>query len=231
MISLDDAVIARLTTHGHHFEILVDPETAMDAKEKDIPIADWVASEKVYKDSAKAETASEEALKESFGTTNFETIAKRIIQKGDIQVTTEQRKEMQKEKRKHIITTIAREALDPRTNMPHPPARIEKAMDEAKVHIDPFKSTQRQIDEIVDKLRPVLPIKFALVRVEIRIPAQYTGKAYGVVHSLKKVKEEWKNDGSLLVVVEMAAGMQSEVYDKLNSMTHGSVETKLLETI
>ena len=231
MISLDDAVVARLTTHAHHFEILVDPEKAIEAKEEDIPVGDWVASDEIYKEASKAEKASEESLKEAFGTTDFEEIARKIIQKGDIQITTEQRKEMQREKKKQIINIIARDAVDPRTNMPHPAARIEKAIDEAKVHIDPFKGTQRQIDEIIKKLRPVLPIKFAMARVEIRIPPQYTGKAYGVVHELKKIREEWRNDGSLLVVVEMPAGMQSKIYDKLNSLTHGSVETKLLETV
>ncbi len=230
MISLDDAVIARLTSHGHHFEILVDPEAASEAKEKEIPVEDWMASEEIYKDASKAEKAAEDTLKEAFGTTDYHEIARRIIQKGDIQVTTEQRKQLLLDKRKQIINMIARNAIDPRSNIPHPPARIEKALDEAKVHIDPFKSTQRQIDEIMKKLHVVLPIKFASVRVEIRVPAEFTGKVYGMLHDLKKTKEEWRNDGSLVTVVEMPAGLQSEVYDQLNSSTHGAVETKLLET-
>ena len=231
MISLDDAVIARLTSHGHHFELLVDPAKAVEAKEHNLPLSDWIAADEVYKDSSKAEKASEETLKESFGTTDFETVARRIIEKGEIQITTEQRKEMQKEKKKQIVNMIARDAIDPRTNAPHPPVRIDKALDEAKVHIDPFKSTQRQMEDILEKLRLVLPIKFAMARIEIRVPSQHAGKAYGYIHGLKKVKEEWKNDGSLFVVVEVPAGLQSQVYDKLNSMTHGEVETKLLETI
>ena len=100
MISLDDAVIARLTSHGHHFEILVDPTMAAEAKEKDLPLTAWVASNEIYKDSSKAEKASEETLKEAFGTTDFEKVARRIIDKGDIQVTTEQRKKIQEEKKK-----------------------------------------------------------------------------------------------------------------------------------
>lgn len=230
MISLDEAVIARLTSHGHHFEILVDPAGAMEAKENDLPVMEWVASEEVYKDASKAEKASEEAIKEVFGTTDFATIAKKIISKGEIQVTTEQRKKMLEDKKKSIVNMIARNAIDPRTNMPHPVARIEKAMDEAKVRIDPFKSTQRQVEEIMKKLHVVLPIKFATVRVEVRVPASYAGKAYGLLHDLKRNTEEWRDDGSLVTVIEMPAGMQTEIYDKLNSSTHGTVETKLLET-
>jgi len=230
MISLDKAVVARLTSHTHRFEILVDPEKALEAKERPMAVSEWVAANEVYKDASKGDKANEDTLKEAFGTLAFDEIALKIIQKGEIQVTTEQRKAMQADKRKQIVAAIARNAIDPRTNMPHPPSRIDKAIDEAKIHIDPLKSTQRQMDEVLKKIRIILPLKFASVRVEVRIPAQFSGKAYGLLNDVKKTKEEWKNDGSFVTVVEMPAGMQVEFYDKLNSATHGSVETKLLET-
>ncbi len=99
MISLDKAVIARLVSHGHHFEIFVDPETAWDVRDDDtIDVMDVVASDDVYKDASKAEKANEDNIQEAFGTVAFTDIAKKIIKKGEIQLTTEQRHEMQKEK-------------------------------------------------------------------------------------------------------------------------------------
>jgi ribosome maturation protein SDO1 len=232
MISLDRAVIARLTSHAHHFEIFVDPATSWDLREGDeVSVDDVVASHDVYKDASKAERVSEAALKEAFGTLDFNEIAKRIIRKGDIQLTTEQRNLMQKEKRKQIISTIAREAMDPRTQAPIPPARIEKAMDEAKIHVDPFKSAKRQTDEVLKKIVLILPIKMAKVRVEVRVSAQFAAKCYGYIRDFQRVREEWLQDGSLRVVLELPAGMQADLYDYLNKQTHGTVETKLLETI
>jgi ribosome maturation protein SDO1 len=232
MISLDKAVVARLVSHGHHFEILVDPQKAWLVREgEEAPITDVVASFDVYKDASRAEKAGEETLVEAFGTTQFEEIARKILKKGEIQLTTDQRKKMLEERRLQIVHLIAREAVDPKTNLPHPPARIERAMEEAKVSIDPFKSASRQVEEIVNKLRPLIPIRFAKARVAIKIGSQYSGKCYGYIHDLKKLKEEWLNDGSLAVLVEIPAGLQTEVYEKLNAMTHGSVETKLVEII
>ena len=49
-------------------------------------------------------------------------------------------------------------------------------------------------------------------------------KAYG-----KVLQEDYKNDGSLQAVVEIPAGMQEELMDKLNSLTHGSVIVDILK--
>lgn len=232
MISLDEAVIARMDKKGHHFEIYVDPETSWKLKAgEEINIDDVLASDEVYKDASKAEKASEELLEETFQTTDYKDVCTKIIKEGEIQLTTEQRKKMQEERKRQVITAIARDAINPRTNTPHPPARIERAMEEAHVHIDPFKSVQRQVEEVVDSIRDKIPIKFAKARIAVKIPGEYAGKAYGYLHELKKTKEEWADDGSLMVIIEIPAGLQSDVYDKLNSITHGSVETKLLETV
>ncbi|MBN3037289.1 MAG: ribosome assembly factor SBDS [Candidatus Diapherotrites archaeon] len=232
MISLEDAVIARISSHGHHFEILVDPVLAHSLREgENVSLDEVVAARTVFKDSAKGEHASEDVLKEAFQSTDFNTIALKIIKKGEIQLTTEQRHQMQKEKKKQIINIICRESIDPRTKAPHTPTRVERALEEAKVHVDPFKPAQRQVEEILKKLSPVLPIRFAKARIAIRVPAEHAGRAYGFIHDLHRLKEEWASDGSLNAVVEIPAGMQTEIYDKMNALTHGSVETRLIETV
>jgi ribosome maturation protein SDO1 len=232
LIPLEKAVIARLDSHGHHFEMYVHPEKSWEVRQgKDVSLDDVLASDEVYKDAGKGEKASEEVLSETFGTTDYAEIAKKILKEGEIQLTTEQRRKMQEQKTKTVINMIARGAVDPRTNMPHPTSRIERIMEENRIRVDPFKSAESQVEDVVDELRDKLPIKFAKARIAIKIPADYAGKSYGYVHDLKRVKEEWGNDGSLMAIIEIPAGLQSEVYDKLNALTHGSVETKLLETI
>ena len=47
---------------------------------------------------------------------------------------------------KKLINAISRESINPQTNAPNPPARIEAAMEEAKIHIDPFKPVNEQIN-------------------------------------------------------------------------------------
>jgi len=231
LVSLDEAVIARLKKGEEHFEVLVDPDAASDLIDgKDVNILKNLAIDAIFKDSKKGSHASAEALKKSFGTDNIEEVAKMIILKGDIQLTTDQRHKMQKNKRNRIIDIIVRNAMDPKTKSPHPRQRIELAMDQAGVHIDPFKSVNEQVKVVIDALRPLIPISIEQVRISVKIPAQFTGRAYGIARNFGVLeREDWQSDGSWIGIVRLAAGMQTDFYDKLNEVTKGNVSTKILK--
>ena len=231
MISLDKAVIARLQKEEDHFEILVDPKTAEQLIEgKEVDILSSLAIDTVFKDSKKGTHAPQESLQKHFGTDDVEMIAKEIILRGEIQLTTEQRHEMQEQKRKRVIDVIVKNAMDPKTKAPHPRQRIELAMDEAGVHIDPFKPVDQQVKIVVDALRPIVPISMEQVRISVKIPPQYVGKAYGIARNYGVLeREDWQSDGSWIGIVKIPAGMQTDFYDKLNDVTKGNVETRILK--
>jgi ribosome maturation protein SDO1 len=231
LVSLDDAVIARLKKGEEHFEILVDPYAAADIIDgKDIDISQVLAIDAIFKDSKKGTHASEESIQKNFKTNKVSEIAKIIILKGDIQLTTEQRHKMQKNKRNRIIEMIVKNAMDPKTKAPHPRQRIELAMEQAGVHVDPFKPVTEQIKVIIDKLRPIIPLSMEQVRISIKIPAEFIGRAYGVARNFGALeREDWQSDGSWIGIVRIAAGMQNEFYDRLNDVTKGNVSTKILK--
>ncbi|MFQ6050590.1 MAG: ribosome assembly factor SBDS [Candidatus Hydrothermarchaeota archaeon] len=231
MVTIDEAVIARLETHGEKFEVLVDPDKAAEIKKgKKYEPNEFLAVETIFKDAKKGDKASEEKMKLLFGTTDPIAIAEIIIKKGEIQLTTEQRRRIQAEKRQKIVSIIARNAINPQTNTPHPPKRIEKALEEAKVHIDPFKDAEEQIPAILKALRPIIPLRFEERTVAVKIPSKYTGSAYGVVKEFGKItKEEWLNDGSWVFLIKIPAGIQDEFYSKLNKLTKGEAQTKIIE--
>ncbi len=231
MVTLEDAVIARLESHGERFEILVDPDLASDFRQgKDINIDEMLAHDVIFKDAKKGDKASEESMKKVFHTTDPLDVAAIIIKKGQIQLTAQQRKEMQEEKRKRVIAKITKEAINPQTKLPHPPKRIEKAMEEAKVHIDPFKSVDEQVNLVLKAIRVKIPIKFEKVSIAIKIPGEFTAKAYGVISEFGEIKkEEWQQDGSWIALVELPGGLQEEFHRKLSKLTGGQVETRLVE--
>ena len=231
MVSLDDAVIARFKKGEDRFEVLVDPYAAADLIDgKDINILQSLAIDAVFEDSKKGKHAAEESLQKIFGTTNIEEISKKIILKGDIQLTTEQRHKMQQNKKNRIIETIAKNAMDPKTKSPHPRQRIELAMEQAGVHVDPFKPVSEQVKIIIESLRPIIPISMEQIRISVKIPAEYIGRAYGAVRNFGSLeREEWQSDGSWIGIIRLAAGMQTEFYDKINDLTKGNVSTKILK--
>jgi rRNA metabolism protein, SBDS family len=233
MISLENAVVARLESYGEKFEILVDPHLAARVRQGEaLNIEDVVAALDVFGNSSRGTRASEESLIKVFHTTDFATVAKKIIEKGEIHLTADQRKQMTEEKRRQVITFIARNAVNPQTGHPHPPQRIELAMEEARVNIDPFKHVDEQVKETVKALRPILPIRFEELRLAIRIPPDFAARAYGDIASASTMeKDEWQKDGSWVCVVRIPAGIQGEFYDLVNKLSKGEGQVKILNQV
>ncbi|HTT35890.1 MAG TPA: ribosome assembly factor SBDS [Thermoplasmata archaeon] len=231
MVKVEDAVVARWETQGSRFEVLVDPQAVQDLKDgKPVDLRDKLALDQVFKDAKKGDKISEEHLERTFHTRDLAAIARQIIEKGEVQVTTEQRHRLQEAKRKQIVAAIARNAMNPQTGSPHPAGRIDAAMTEAKVHIDPFRPADQQVQEVLQKLRPLLPIRFDVVRVRIRLPGQHYPRVIGEIKGMGKLSdEEWLSDGSWRGVLEIPAGVQTELYEKLNARTKGTAETALLK--
>lgn len=230
MVSLDDAVIARLKTHGHTFEIFVDPDRALDYKsDKSIPISEILAAESVFKDAAAGEKASEEVLKDVFGSTDIGDVVTTILSKGDIHLTTEQRAKIAEDHRKKVVNIIARNSINPQTNAPHPPARIEKAMQEAKVRVDMSKSAEAQVEKILKALKPIIPIRFETIVVAVKIPINYAGKLHHVLTEFGEIQKDQWVGSEQFCQIKIPAGVRDELINKLNGMTHGEVEIKIIE--
>jgi len=231
MVKVEDAVIARWETQGSRFEVLVDPQAVQDLKDgKTVDLADKLALDQVFKDAKKGDKISEEHLEKTFHTRNLAEIARQIVLKGEVKVTTEQRHNLQEAKRRQIVATIARNAMNPQTGAPHPPSRIEAAMVEAKVHVDPFRPVDAQVQEVLAKLRPLLPIRLDVVKVRVRVPGQHYPRVIGEIRGLGRLLEEsWGSDGAWSGILEIPAGVQTELYEKLNARTKGAAETALVK--
>jgi len=222
--------IARLTRENEHFEILVKPQKALDYRNgKLASITEVLAAEIIFSDANKGTKVSEEAMQKGFKTTDTLKIADEILKKGTLQLTTEQRRKMVEDKRKQIVDFISRQAVDPKTNLPHPPLRIENAMEQIRYPIDPYKPVEEQAKDIVKLLRPILPLKIEQVTVAVRIPAEHSARAYGAIKTLGTIKrEEWRGDGSWYGELELPAGSYASLLNKLGNVTKGSGEAKII---
>lgn len=230
MVTLDNSIIARYEHAGEKFELFVDPDMALlykTGQKKDMN--NLLVVDEVFKDARKGERHTEAVLKKAFQTTDVLKIAEIILAKGEVPLTTDQKKHLLQEKTKKIVNIIAREAVDPRTGAPHPAIRIERAMDEARVHVDEWRDAESQIESVLKELRPILPIKFERVRLAVRVAPEYAQRVYGLLKENGLQKEEWQTSGALIAVVEMPAGMQGDFYGRLNKATSGSAETKILK--
>ncbi len=230
MVSVDDAVIARHESHGEHFEVLVDPKVMEKLAPDKSNLMDLMASDLIFKDARKGTQASDESLMKVYGTTEVSSCVLTILHKGEIQLTTDQRRELTEAMRKKVVAEIVRNAINPQTKTPHPPPRIETAMAEARVHIDPFRPVEAQVKEVIDAIKPLIPIRVERAQIAVRVSGDNYGRIYQDLHSLGTIKkEEWTSGGAWIGVLEVPAGMVGDVMDRLNNRTKGDIELKKLD--
>jgi ribosome maturation protein SDO1 len=224
MVSLDDAVLARYEHSGKRFEILIDP-TLVDSYRKDpnsVELDDLLATDEIWLDARGGERPTSEQLQSAFGTDILHECVEKILNQGSIQLTTEQRKQRVVAMRSAIIHRISSTAIDPRSKMPHPPSRIENALDESRYGVDPFLSIDRQVSDAVKLMRPLIPLKFATARLAFRIPGTEYGSVQSVLRELM-IKEEWLSNGDWACVVEVPAGSKIDLMGDIAKRSKGSV--------
>jgi ribosome maturation protein SDO1 len=222
--------IVRLSIEGEHFEILVHPDPALDFKfGRSVEISQIIAVDEIYSDANKGLRVPVDKLQKAFKTANFLQIAEVILRKGDLNLTTDQRRRLVEEKRKQIVSIIARNYVDPRTGLPHPPLRIEQAMAEVRLTIDPFRDANEQSKNVIDSLRGILPLKSERVKLLVKVPAQFASQSFGALKGVGEIlKEDWGPDGGLTVLIEIPAGVHSTILDRLGALTKGTAQATLV---
>ncbi|HEY0579568.1 MAG TPA: ribosome assembly factor SBDS [Candidatus Nitrosocosmicus sp.] len=218
----------RLIVGNDKFEILVKPDYALEYKlGKRSDLSSVLISDEIYSDANKGSRISTDKLNKHFKTTNSNEVIKQILLKGELNLTTDQRRKMVEEKRKQIIQYINKNFVDPKTKLPHPIQRIENGLEDIRVVIDPFKKAEDQIKLVVDSLRKVLPLASELSQLTITIPKNFSSNSIGFIKSSGSViSEEWLSDGSLKVKIEINAGVKGNFLDRLGSLTKGSAQVK-----
>lgn len=219
-------VEARIKIKGKQYEIQVDLDEALKIKKGEGDITSALQSPNIFYDLKKGTHASQDDLNDAFGTTDVYEIAKTIIAKGEVQKTQDFRDAEREKRINQVVSLILKNATDQHGN-PYTETRIRSAIDEVHYNFD-TRPAEQQMHSLMQKLKEVIPIKIETKHIKLLIPAQYTGQAYGIIQDYKE-SEEWLSNGSLAVILNIPAGLAIEFFDKLNSLTHGAVQSEELK--
>ncbi|MBI2173365.1 MAG: ribosome assembly factor SBDS [Candidatus Aenigmarchaeota archaeon] len=229
MVTVDEAIIARFETKGKKFEILVDAEIAYALKEgKQVSLSRMLAANHIFTDAKKGTKASDSDIEKEFETADVEKIAERIVQKGDIQITTEFRRKKTEERKRQIASMISKNAVNPQTKAPHPQERILAAMEQARFAAVPFRTAEQQVDDALKAIKSVLPISMEQATLLVEIPAKYSSKCYGMLKEYTIIQDKWLPDGSLSAKITLPAGLKDNFFRAINNATQGEVRIQEL---
>lgn len=216
MVSLDDAVLARMEKGGKRYELLVDPNLVDEFKSEpaSVDLNSFLAMDEVFHDIRGGERPTEDAIAKTFGTQDIFEITKTILAKGSVQLTTAQRKARVEQMRQQIVHEIHTQAVDPKTKSPHPKTRIELALTESRYSVDPFKRLDDQVKDAIELLKPMIPLSFESIRLAVRVPGSAYGGSSRILRPFLE-KEQWLENGSWAGIIEIPAGMKDTIYGKL----------------
>ncbi len=214
---------ARIRKNSLDFEILVNLEEALKFKKGESDFLN-VEGDVIFSDIKKGFRASNNDLEIAFKTTDPIEIGKIIVKQGEVQTDQAHRDEAKEKKFRQVADFLATNATDPQTGRSHSLERIKSALEQSQINIKNIP-IEDQINDIIDVISQIIPIKIETKKVKITIPAIHTGKAYGIVNTYKG-KETWLDNGDLEVIINVPAGIIIDFYDKLNSVTHGSALTE-----
>ncbi len=232
-IDLRGKSIVRLEKHGRRYELLVNPEPAWKLLQgEEVELDDIFEVFVVYENLSRGVKATKDDLEVAFEGLTEREIAVKILKEGKLQLTADQRNEILKEKRIEIVDFIHIHCINPRENVPIPKDRIEKAILDLGVNIDYKEEAKNQALEIINQLKPIMPIRLESVKLALKIPPNYTGPLYGFILSAGNlIQEEWLSDGSLAMVTQIPSGTQADFLEQVTSRTKGKAQVKILERL
>jgi len=220
--------IVRFKANKITFEVCCKVGTALKFQQGQLGFDNVLASDEIWKDSKKGDRASAAELLEAFATDNVKQVAQTIVEKGDIQLTDAERKEILEKKRNEIINYIHKCYTDPKTKTPHPVLRIDNALTELKIRIDPDVPTDRQIQDIVKRLPEVIAIKKSEIRGIVTVTHKYLAQVQGVFKKFGiKVEGEQFNSSGCDFDIAIVPGDYDKLLKELNDQTKGEFDFKI----
>jgi len=223
--------LAKLKVKNQGFEVVVDPDLAIEFRKgnKNIDILNILKVEDIFTDAKKGLRPTEKTLNEIFRTDDKLKIAGEIIKKGEIQLSSNYREKERETKKRRILEIIMINSINPRDKTPIPLKRLENAWEEANIRINDYKTAEEQVNEVLEKFKPLMPIRFSRQRIKITIPGQHAPKIYGEIKKNSTVENEsWNNDGSWTGTIIIPGGLQEKFIDNIKSKTHGKINIELL---
>jgi len=119
------------------------------------------------------------------------------------------------------VNYIHKYFIDPRSKTPHPIVRIEAALDELKIRIDPDIPYDKQVQDIIKRIPEVMPIRKEEIEGTITIPHKHMGAAAGLISKSASIRRERYDDDGCIMDITLVPGDYDSLINDLNRVTKG----------
>ena len=214
-------IIVKLNKNKKQFEILTKHGAVDLFRQGKLGWSKVTVSDEVYKNSSKGERYTNKDLEDTFGTSNVEECMKEIALHGEVQLTTQDRKNKTDEKHKQILYYIHKYYINPKTKQPHPITHIEAALAQTKFKADYQEPVEKQVEKAMKMLVGILVCKKSVMEGTLSIPSQYIGSCYNVINGLCEIVKENYTANGCDMYISVIPGNYDTLAQRLNGLTKG----------
>jgi len=204
-VRFTNVAVVRLKRGGKRFEIACYRNKVGEYRKKITTDLDEVLQSRIiFTNISKGVAANKTELKKCFNTTDEEKIILMILDKGEIQVSGEEREKELDTLLKDIATIVAEKCVNPETNRPLTVGLVQKAMKEIHFSVNPAKSAKSQALQVIKLLiqKEDFPIARAQMRLKFLLPVSCAQQVKEkLVEHIVKVELEELGEEMLEMVV------------------------------
>ncbi|CAM9123128.1 unnamed protein product [Chrysoparadoxa australica] len=233
-VRLTNVAVVRVTRCGKRFEVACYRNKVVNWRNHvETDMDEVLQIDNVFHNVSKGILANKKDMVKAFGTADKLVVIKHILDKGELQVSDKERQEKYESMFRDVATIICEKCVDPTSNRPYTISMIENAMKEVHFSVHPTKNAKAQALELVEKLKTVMPIARALMKLRITAPAAASSvavlreelRALRINQVVREVTDD--QECSLDFLVE--PGLYREVEELMNAQTNGAGQLLVLE--
>eukprot|EP00039_Didymoeca_costata_P009591 m.127002 g.127002 ORF g.127002 m.127002 type:complete len:254 (-) comp14536_c0_seq5:58-819(-) len=229
-IRLTNVAIVRMKKGGKRFELACFRNKVMawrSKTEKDID--EVLQTHSIFTNTSKGQLAKKADLVKAFGTENEEEIVAQILEKGQLQVSKEERDHKNEESFQEVARMVAERCVNPDTQRPYTMTQIERAMKDIHVSIKPNQGLKQQALEVIRQLKESIPVERARMLLRVTIPSTHKPKSLKTtLEGLINIETEEWDDGDLSLTCTIDPGNFRSLDDHVKSGSKGEGTVEIL---
>eukprot|EP00045_Choanoeca_perplexa_P000920 m.16906 g.16906 ORF g.16906 m.16906 type:complete len:252 (+) comp10625_c0_seq1:84-839(+) len=226
---LTNVAIVRHKKGGKRFEIACFKNKVMSWRKKiEKDIDEVLQIHTVFTNVSKGQVAKTADLVKAYGTDSHEEVCLIILDKGQLQVSQEERSSQLTGLFREIAAIVADKCVNPDTQRPYTTAQIERAMKDIHFSVKPTASAKSQALDVIRKLQETIPLQRASMSVRIRLPQKDAKKAKAAIVAIVLSVDEEDWDGDLEMSCAINPGSFRELDELIRAETKGQGSLEIL---
>mmetsp|Transcript_8380 Transcript_8380/g.18772 ORF Transcript_8380/g.18772 Transcript_8380/m.18772 type:complete len:465 (-) Transcript_8380:232-1626(-) len=153
-VRLTNVAVVRLSRGGHRFEVACYRNKIINYRQgTETDLSEVLQTERIFTNVSKGQFANSKILLKCFDTSNEEEVCRFILDKGDVQVSDQERAAQLESTNREVASMVCEKCVDPVSRRPYSVAQVRDAMKAAAFMVHPTRNTKQQFLDCVKLLQ------------------------------------------------------------------------------